>query len=50
MIEIKQKATIKLLASPGSQSSLPSLPRVNSTLVLKHYVNSRAAAAALSPP
>ena len=28
----KQKATIKLLASLGSQPSLPSLPHVNSTL------------------
>ena len=28
---VKQEATIKLLASPGSQPFLPSLPRVNST-------------------
>ena len=30
-ISYSQEATIKLLASPGSQLFLPSLPRVNST-------------------
>ena len=42
MIGIKQEATIKLLASLGSQPSLPSLPHVSS--------RAAAAAAALSPP